>query len=306
MDLRHLHTFVTAADLGSFTAAAKSLQLSQAAVSQQIGILEGELSGVLFSRHGRGVSLTSRGEQLLGYARQILALAAEAMQPEQVKSSSLSGELTIAASTVPAEWLMPELLAEFHKICPGIRESLIVTDSCTAIDMVQTGQAEIGFVGAAPDSTALHAQPIAEDELKLFSAAGHPQAQRKSLTLQQLFRVPLILRESGSGSRKCLEQALVNKGHRVSDFKVAMEVNNNESIRAAVDRRVGMAFLSDRTTNESIDRIVVPVRGFHPKRQFFVIHQAPDLLGPLAHRFLQFADHWRKLHRLDRKANDDR
>ena len=111
MELRLLTTFAAAAEQHSFTRAAKTLELTQAAISQQIAALEKELGGVLFERQSRGVQLTERGQRLYAYARKILDLVDEAaVQVGQVEQR-LSGNLRIATSTVPSEWLLPELLS---------------------------------------------------------------------------------------------------------------------------------------------------------------------------------------------------
>src|SRR3954447_22719375 len=110
--LPHLETFTKAAELGSFTAAAQALGLTQAAVSQRIQVLEQALATSLFRRQGGRVLLTEAGQRLYPYAQRILSLHAEARQAVTGQKAPVTGDLTIAASSVPGEHLLPPILAE--------------------------------------------------------------------------------------------------------------------------------------------------------------------------------------------------
>src|SRR4051794_25891567 len=111
--LPHLETFAKAAELNSFTAAARALGLTQAAVSQRIQTLEKAVKGPLFQRQGGHVLLTESGHRLYGYAQRILELHREALREISGRETPLTGELGLAASSVPGEHLLPELLARF-------------------------------------------------------------------------------------------------------------------------------------------------------------------------------------------------
>src|SRR5689334_16214270 len=115
--LPHLETFAKAAELTSFTGAARALGLTQAAVSQRIQALERALDVSLFQRRAGRVSLTEAGQRLYTYAERILALHREAIQEVAGHKSPLTGELSLAASSIPGEHLLPELLAAFGSRC---------------------------------------------------------------------------------------------------------------------------------------------------------------------------------------------
>src|SRR5471030_1160361 len=116
--LPHLETFIRAAELSSFTAAARGLGLTQAAVSQRIQALELVLKGPLFQRQGGHVLLTDTGHRLYGFAQRILALHREAIDDITGRQSPLTGELSLAASSIPGEHFLPDLLASFQKQQP--------------------------------------------------------------------------------------------------------------------------------------------------------------------------------------------
>ena len=147
MEIRLLESFAIAAELQSFTRAADSLGVTQAAVSQHIAALEKELKVSLFERTGRAVVLTDAGKTLYSYARRILDLAKAAQDEITQTAKVVHGTLKLGASSVPSEWLLPELLVEFRKLYPTIRESVIVSDSSDTIEAVESGSIEIGLVG---------------------------------------------------------------------------------------------------------------------------------------------------------------
>ena len=292
MEIRHLRSFVAAAELGSFTRAAGLLDVTQAAISQQVAVLEGELKVSLFRRLGRGVELTERGQQLYKHAQDILGLVEKAAAEVGNIRPQLSGTLHIATSTVPSEWLLPELLAEFRSCWPGVRESLAVSDSRLAAAAVESGEADVGFVGAVPRSSTLEARPVAEDELVLVVSRDHPLAGKKMTTLKQLQGQQLIVREPGSASRSCVERELEEKGLAPDDFTIAMEVNSNAAIRAAVEQGVGVAFLSARSSHQLSGLVAIKVRGFHPRRQLYVVHRPGRMQSEIARHFLEFVEQW--------------
>jgi DNA-binding transcriptional LysR family regulator len=259
-------------------------------------MLEKQLGVELFERGGRGVRLTARGQQFYGYAQQILDLVEEACQQVGNVQPPLAGPLRIASSSVPSEWLLPELLAEFRVRCPQIRESIVVSDSPLAAAAVESGEADVGFVGELPRSSTLEARPVADDELELFVAADHRWSGKRSVTIDQLRGEPLIVREPGSASRACVERALDEQGLSAADFSVAMEVNSNDAIRAAVQRGVGVAFLSKRANRQQAGLVPIKVRGLRPQRKLYVIRNPRRNLPTTARQFLEFIDQWRTAH----------
>ncbi len=291
MELRHLQTFAAVAEQSSFTRAAEALEVTQAAVSQHIAALEKELGLSLFQRGGRKVSLTAEGERLYGYSRKILDLVDEAAREVAGQTRAVRGTLRIASSTVPAEWLLPELLAEFRARHPNVHESVTVSDSTEAARAVEKGEADVGFIGERPHSSTLSAQPLASDELVLVAAKSHPLAKQKRVTLDHLRGQAIIVREPGSGSRHCVEEALETHGMSISEMTVAMEVNSNEAIRAAVERGVGVAFLSSLAVGD--ERVkhslaTISIRGFRAERQLYLVTDPHRIAPAPVRHFLDF------------------
>src|SRR5262245_61679973 len=127
--LPHLETFARAAELSSFTAAARALGLTQAAISQRIQSLESALNVSLFRRQGGRVLFTEAGRRLHAYALRILELHREARAEVAGQQEPLGGELKLAASSVPGEHLLPQLLLAFRERYPHFEVRVAVTDT---------------------------------------------------------------------------------------------------------------------------------------------------------------------------------
>lgn len=290
MELRLLRSFATVAELHSFSRAAESLSVTQGAVSQQIAALEKELGVTLLERNARRVQLSDKGRVFYDYARQILDLADVALQALTGESREIQGTLRIATSTVPAEWLLPKLLSEFRRRHEKVNEFVAVSDSATALRAVESATAEIGFVGESPRSTQLASEAVATDELQLVVAADHPFAAGQTATIKQLREQAFIMREPGSGSRHCVEQALERKGLPPAELRVVMEVNSNDALRAAVRHGIGVAFLSKQTcyVDATPDLVPVQVRGLHPQRNLYLVTHPDRVVSMAARAFVDF------------------
>ena len=295
MELRHLQSLTKAAELQSFTRAAEELSLTQAAVSQHIAALEKELDVSLFDRSGRTMIPTDAGHRLYGFAREILNLVDEARRDVGQKTTRMTGTLRIATSTVPAETILPELLAEFLRLYPDVRESITVSDSKAAAEAIESGKADLALVGDIPEDFRLSAVPLCDDDLILVVSGDHPLAGKKRISLKQLQTEPLIVRESGSGSRRCVERALREAGISVHDLKIVMEVNSNDAIRSAVEKGLGATFLSQRIVKRDIaDGRLKSVRvgNLNFKRKLYCVTNPERIpTGPLR-AFLSFLDQW--------------
>jgi len=290
MELRLLRSFATVAELHSFSKAAELLNVTQGAVSQQVATLEKELGATLLDRRGRTVKLSEQGRLFYDYARQILDLADVAQRELTGESPDLQGTLRIATSTVPAEWLLPKLLSEFCALHQKVNEFVSVSDSAVAIRAIQSGTAEIGFVGDTPHSARLLAETIATDELVLVTSAEHSFAKTKTASLKQLRDEAFIMREPGSGTRHCIEQGLDAKGVSTAELRVAMEVNSNDAVRAAVRYGIGVAFLSKQSlcADGAPDMVPIQIRGFRPRRSLYLVTHPQRVISTAAKAFVEF------------------
>ena len=293
VELPHLSTFVRAAEHGSFTTAAAGLGITQAAVSQRIAILEKELRVSLFDRRAGRIALTETGQQLYEYARQILNLHEQARRILGDFYPLVSGELPIAASSVPGECFLPALLSAFHAKHPQVHVRATVSDSGSVMTDVEKGKASLGLVGQKAERAGLESRPIGRDSLVLIIPSGHRWASRRSISLDDLADESLIIRELGSGSRSTLEKSLQRLGNSLVGLNVSLEFGSNAGIKDAVKRGLGVAFLSRFCVQRELDAKelrAVSVRGLGLTRQFYLVYHRRRPLSPAASTFVHFLE----------------
>ena len=293
VQLPHLETFSKAAELSSFTGAAKALGLTQAAVSQRIQALEKALDKSLFDRRGGRVLLTEAGQKLYDYAQRILDLHREARREITGHEAPVAGELVIAASSIPGEYLLPALLSVFGQKHPHVRVRAAVSDSMAVMGQVERGEVSVGLVGRKADNPHLEFRFLASDRMVLVVPPGHALGRKKKVTVDQLAAHPLILREAGSGLRHCFEKALERAGRSLAELRVALELGSNEAIKEAVLRGVGVAVLSVFAVQKEIKAgslHALEVEDIHCDRDMFVVQDRRRVPPLPARLFLTFLE----------------
>lgn len=290
LSIRQLEVFVALVDQGSFTKAARYLGLSQSTVSGHIADLEHRLDAQVVERGRRGVRPTAAGEALLTPARQTLEAERRARQTVEELTGLLGGRLVVGGSTIPATYLLPELLARFHVCHPAVALRLVTGDSREILDRVLAADVELGVVGTAPDESELQVGKAGEDRLVLILPVDHPLATRTSLDAPEVATWPCVLREEGSGTREATFAMMEAAGafDRASEWDVVCEVGSTEGLKAAVRAGLGIAFVSSLSVRDEIASGVlatVPVHGCGAPRTFHLAWRRDAWLGPAARAF---------------------
>lgn len=241
MDLYHLQTFHCVARLLNFSRAAEELALSQSAVSRHIEALEQDLGIELFTRSGRGATLTEAGVRLVDYAERILYLSQEAARALAELRDLESGRLSVGASTTPGNYLLGPVVAAYQDRYPGIDLHLDIRDSQSATRLVEEGLVDVAVLAGPPAAAGITVEPCMDDELLLVAAPGHPLAGKAEVRLEDLADARLLLREPGSHTRQAVEQMF-----RARDFHPGQtgELGSTEAIKQTVAAGGGVAFLS--------------------------------------------------------------
>jgi DNA-binding transcriptional LysR family regulator len=289
LQLPYLVTFSKAAELNNFSGAAKALRLSQAAVSQRVQALEKALGKALFKRKGGRVLLTGSGQKLYEYAQRILDLHRETRREVTGHEMPLSGELLLAASSVPGEYLLPALLSIFGQKHPHVRMCATVTDSMSVMAQVERGEVSIGLVGRKTENPHLEFRYLASDRMVLIVPPGHALSSRKKVSVKQLSSHAIILRETGSGLRHCFEKSLERAGRSLADLSVALELGSNEGIKEAVLQGVGVAVLSTYAVQKELRAgtlLALDVSDLRCDRDMFIVQDKRRVLPLPARLFL--------------------
>ena len=291
MELNQLKAFCAVVEKRSFSRAGEVVFLSQPTVSLQISSLEQELGTQLLDRRAREITVTKTGETLYQYAKRVLRLINEAEQSIEQLKGLMKGALTLGASTIPGEYLLPSLLAEFKGIHPAIDIDLQISDTQGVITRVLAHEVEIGFVGTLEKSDKLVFKSLATDKLVLIASADSTWLHQDSPTVEQLRGLPFILRESGSGTRITIKQKLLDKGITEEELNVVMRLGSTAAVKRAVESGLGVSFVSEKAIENEI-RLgtikTIPVKDLELDREFFIVYSGKKSHSPAAQALLQF------------------
>jgi DNA-binding transcriptional LysR family regulator len=286
--LRQLRTFVTVADLTSFSLAAQQLRLSQPAVSYQVKELEEALGLPLLDRLGKRVSLTEAGSVLYSYARRTLNVLDEASLAIEEMRGIKRGNLRVGASTTVGIYLLPAALGAFKKLHPGLVISLEIGTRARVQEQVLRNELDLAVVGPALKDPELAILPFVSDELIVVAPANHPLAGRPGLVLKDLEGEPFVMREPASGSRVSFEKAARKAGAKLD---VAMQLGSNGAIKHAVESGLGLAVISRYACALELSgrRLVeLNVRGFPIRRDWHIVHLRRRRLPSAVLAFIEF------------------
>ena len=293
MDIKQLKIFCTVADKKSFSLAAEAMGLTQPTISFQIASLEQELGAKLLDRGGRVTTLTQSGEVLYRYAVQVLDLTAEAEHAINKLQGLLGGQINLGASTIPGEYILPELLQRFREIHPGIDINLYIGDTKNILKKVVEGEVEIGVVGATERNEKLTFRKFVTDRLVLIVPAENQWQVSDSISLGDLERIPFVLREEGSGTRTVIEQKLKSAGFDPSGLNIAMTMGSTASVKTAVESGAGASIVSSRAVRNEVRLGLmreVEVQGLEMDRDFFVVCRKHKVLSPASEALLGFLE----------------
>lgn len=245
MDERRLEVFTTVARCLSFSEAARSLHLSQPAVSQQVATLEAELGAKLFERSTRRVRLTAAGSALLTRSDSLLREYADVRRTVAAAEGRIAGDLRIAASLTIGAYVLPPALAELARRHPEVRTRVTIQNTEEVVAALRTGRADLGFVeGEQVDDPAIAFRTLRQDELVVIAPAGHRFEALASVPLAELVNEPFVLREPGSGTRQVAESYLRSAGVDVGALRIVAELSGIDAIKAAVAAGLGVSLIS--------------------------------------------------------------
>ena len=291
MNLEYLRTYIEVIKLGSFSEVAKKLSISQPAVSFQIQKLERALGVRLIDRSQKAIAMTEAGKRLLIFAKSIEGEWDRLRRDLDHLREEVTGELIIAASTIPGEFLLPSILAEFRLLHPTVRAQVLISDSLTVIARVREGTYEVGFCGFLPEGQELESLKIGEDEIVLVVFPEHPFAERKAISFTELEEEPLIFREDTSGTRRSLEALLSQAGLNLSKWAPSLVLGTTQAVVSAVEAKAGIAFVSNLAIKKSLALGLVKqviVNDLRLSRDFYCIYRRERIVSRLLEEFIAF------------------
>lgn len=288
MDLRHLEIFCTVIEEGSFSKAGEALDLTQPTVSIHIKSLESDLSAKLIDRMGRKIQPTEAGNLLYKYGREIVRMKQDAIAAINDYTGNIKGNLTIAASTIPGEYILPEILSDFRKEFSTIIPILKINDSKNVFDMVVEGRADIGIIGEYIIDNGTTTEPFVDDEIILVAPKSF---ETKSLSKEDLKTLPFIVRGAGSGSRSTIVAALSSFDISLEDLNICAELGSTQAIIESLRNSMGLAFISRRAVKELLETSVineVSLEGLPIKRVIYTVLNNMRTNSPINKTFIEF------------------
>ena len=291
ISLRQLETFAAAAEYGSFTRAAERLHLTQSTVSMHIQALEQTLGAQLILRGARKkFALTEEGRRVYAAARDILGRC-EALQ--EMRESANRETMSIGTSTVPAQSLLPRLMAGFLKQHPGARYVLRRGDSEEVHALLEQGEARIGLLGATLDARRFVCHTVAQDRLVLITENNErfQKLQKEGATGVDLLAEPMIAREESSGTQRAVEEYLRRRNIAPEALRIVARMDNPESIKAGVSQGMGVSVISSLAIREEIAAGRLLSFDLTPDgayRDICIAWRRDTALTPLEQRFVRY------------------
>ena len=290
MHFKQAEAFVNVIRHKSFSKAAEAIYLSQPTISAHISSLENELGVCLIVRSTKEVYPSAAGQIFYQYALEMLRLRDRAILEVQSYSTEVRGELDIAASTVPSQYILPELLPSLVEKYPKVFFSVRQYDSGEVVGRIVNMEAEVGMTGTAPDKGACAFEPFMDDQLVLIAPNAPEYQEMAELAPSVLRSLPVIVRESGSGTRREAEEFLLGAGVDPKSLHVVAQMQSTESIKQAVRKGLGVSVISRLAAAdflESGDVLELKLQSTHPQRSFYLVYHKKRPLSPAAEVFVK-------------------
>lgn len=291
MDFKQLQSFVNVVKYQSFTQAAQHLYISQPTISAHINQLEEELGKRLIIRTTKNIEITPKGLEVYEYAVNILNLRDRMVELCQSRSQNI---IHVGASTIPSTYILPDILAEFGSLHGDTYFSLHQNNSQGIIDGVREGLFDVGLIGMPAGDEALECIPFFKDHMVLITPVNEHYLklkQQEKLSVRDLLKEPIILREKGSGSKKTADHFLDKMGISENDLQIVARINDQEAIKNLVAGGLGISILSEMAARSFIAEKRVldfPLSDYQSTRDLYIIFHKNYILESYVNKFIQF------------------
>ncbi len=287
--LKQLQVFVNTAKSASISLGAEKCFISQAAASMSLSQLEHMLGVTLFDRFGKRIRLNTNGHNLLTKAIQILDKVDE-FESLAINEKSLTGKITIGASTTIANYVLPKYIAQFKTIHPNVSFKLICDNSKEIIHDIKTLSCDVAFIEGECHSDAIDATLWKKDNLKIVCNAKHPLCQKSTVTIKDTLKYEWVTRERGSGIFDIFLKALES---HIPDIKKAITLNSSEAIKQYIANSDSLACLSEVIITQAwnLDKYSsLDVQGLDLSRNFYKLLHNKKYYTHLTQAFCDFIE----------------
>lgn len=291
MNLKQLESFALIIESRSFSQAAKKLFLTQPTISSHIALLEKELNTQLLVRTTKDVHPTEEGKKLYIYAKQILNIQNRIFQEFNVESEE-SSLLTLGASTIPEQYILPEVLPKYIKRNKN-ELKILQGDSSQVIDKIINKEVEVGLVGTAIENSSLIFEPFFRDKLVVITPVNEKYMKMKEdgFSINDLLKEPIIMREEGSGTRKEIREFLKAHNFDIHNLNVIATLNSIEAIKKSVQNNMGISIIS-KLALEDFEKdnkvLVFEFEDIDMYRNLYIVRNKEMYMSKCALKFIKF------------------
>jgi DNA-binding transcriptional LysR family regulator len=240
MDLRQLEILQAIAETGSFTACGRKLHVSQSAISRQILLLEEELGEPLFLRVGRQVRMTPAAESLVQLGQRVFQDLRDTVGTITDRTRHLKGSLRLSGGMTVCMYVFPALLKHLRRLHPHLDVRLTVATAGQSVQQIREGRVDAGLLTLPVEGSDLITVPVLREELLLVTTPSHPLARRRRVAPKDLARLPFVLFEQGSATRKVIDRFFAAEGLEPT---IVMDTENVEIIKAMVKTGLGIGIV---------------------------------------------------------------
>jgi DNA-binding transcriptional LysR family regulator len=289
MNVDQIKAFYKVAARGSFTKAARELFLTQSAVSQQIRTLEDEIGGRLFDRSGKTVRLTGEGEVLLAYAKRLFDLHEEIETLFDGLRKLEKGRIALGATAVIGTYFMPAVISAYHRQYPGIEIDLRMGNSEQIQRMIEDREVDLGVAGMIKKHKTLNSAFIHREELLFVCSPHNPLADRKTVTITELDRIPFIWRERGTQTLAIVKKWF--QDNAADDFpRQTLSLANMEAAKRIVEEGYGVTIIPATAARREIEAGLLKrlkVTDFHLSVDYGLFYLKSRLFSRAVEAFLE-------------------
>lgn len=288
MNLNQLRALVKVVQTGSFKEAARHLHVSQPAITQRIQALEEYMKTRLLSKDSEGIQLTSHGRTL--YERSLVILELWDQVEKEIWGTKVSGRIILGASTIPSEYILPQMLKSYRLIYSDVRLHLRISGTSEVLRWLRDRTIDVAITGDPTYIEGVSSFEIAEDHLKLIAPYDYELPHIEDCR-DFLAEADWIMREPESDTRRTIEMYLKTQGINMNDLNVTGQVESTEAVIAAVEAGLGISMVSSLAAekSEKLGRIkIVEVPDLKIERKFYCSYLNDQKNQSVISSFLSF------------------
>ncbi len=244
MDYRDT-VFIKVTENLSFSKAAKELFISQPAVTKHIKELESKLNTSLFHRKGNKIYLTESGKLTYNYLKRINHLYRELEFEIGKLNDTFKGTLRIGASSTIAQYLIPKVLASFHKHYPKIELFIYNGNSFEMEQKLLSNEIDMALVENEASHPNIKYRDFLYDELIIVTGSNSVYSKRNYITISELYEISIVLREKGSGTLQVIENSFKRQNIEFEKLKILIHLGSTEAIKNFLCGFNGIAIVSE-------------------------------------------------------------